>query len=175
MVISQNEQTGEFSTLLSAVLAVTADPNLPDLVSALSNETLTVFAPTDDAFGDLGLDETNIATALPLPVLSDILLYHVTGGRKSAIRLLFQGEVEMLNGDDVDIDFSFWPLEVYANDALVLDANLRASNGLVHVIDQVLMPPAEMTSISSLGAIPEPTSLCLCLSGCGMLLIRQRR
>ena len=55
-----NSQPDEFTTLLAAVVAVTEDPNLPDLVDALSNDTLTVFAPTDDAFAELGLDASNV-------------------------------------------------------------------------------------------------------------------
>ncbi len=171
-----NSQPDEFSTLLTGVLAVTEDPNLPDLVDALFNAPLTVFAPTDAAFAELGLDSSNIATALPLPVLSDILLYHVTPGKKGAIRLLIEGEAEMLNGDSTDIDLSFWPFGVYVNDARVVDANIRARNGFVHVIDQVLMPPMDAPpSAVGISNIPEPSSIALSLSSCGLLLVRRRR
>ena len=178
-VIDQNAKTGEFSTLLTAVIAVTQDPNLPDLVDALSNNHLTVFAPTDDSFADIGLDPNNIATALPLSDLSDILLYHVTAGKKRAIQLLLKRDIDMLNGDEAEVRFRFWPFGAYINDSKIIKANLKARNGFVHVIDEVLMPPPEIHSSGSLsligGNVPEPSSLLLCLSACGLLALRRKR
>lgn len=174
-VIDQNEKTGEFSTLLSAVLTVTADPNQPDLVTALSESTLTVFAPTDEAFGNLGLDPNSVAE-LPTDALADILLYHVTEGRRRALPLLFQRDVEMLNGDLTEVTLNFRPFGVFVNDSKVINANLRASNGIVHVIDEVLLPPMDpdpgpppTISVN----IPEPSSLAICLGLVGVLGVRR--
>ena len=172
-VINQNQRKDEFNTLLAALTAVSEEPELPDLVGVLSNDgPFTVFAPTDEAFGDLGLDATNIGTALPLGDLTDILLYHVTAGKKNAFNLLFERDIEMLNGDTAEFNFSLFPFGFFINDAKVVDANNSASNGIVHVIDSVLLPPQEsMPATSSpepqFAAIPEPSSLVL---ACGLLL-----
>ena len=176
-VIDQNEKTGEFSTLLSAVVTVSSDPNQPDLVDALSTQKLTVFAPTDEAFGNIGLDPNSVAQ-LPTAALTDILLYHVTEGKRRALSLLFEGEVDMLNGDSVEVDFSFRPFGVFVNESRVINANLRASNGIVHVIDEVLMPPTDPAPEPSgyiiTSNIPEPSSLALCLACTTGLLVRRR-
>ena len=77
-----------------------------------------------------------------LGTLADILLYHVTPGKKTARRLLYEGDITMANGDPAEVDFSFWPYGVFVNDAKVINANNRASNGIVHVINDVLSATA---------------------------------
>ena len=183
LVIDQNEKNGEFSTLLSAVLSVTAsqDPNQPTLLDALSNEDLTVFAPTDQAFADIGFDPVSIADA-PTDVVADILLYHVTAGKRRAFSLIREGDVEMLNGDFTEVDFSFRPFGVFVNDSKVIRANLRAKNGFVHVIDEVLLPPEDPEPVAAVAplslnivSIPEPSSLALCLASVGLIVLRRPR
>ena len=175
-VISENERTGEFTTLLTAVLTVTEDPNTPDLVDALSNADLTVFAPTDEAFSNINLDP-NVVAGLDPGFLADVLLYHVTPGKKRAIPLLFERDVEMLNGDFTEVSLNFRPFGIYVNDSRVIKPNLRASNGIVHVIDEVLLPPTDPAPeppplITS--NIPEPTSFALCMGFIGLLGLRRR-
>ncbi len=119
-----------------------------DLVGALEAEgPFTVFAPTDDAFGDL-LTELDITKEqlLELDTLSDILLYHVVAGAYTAedvIALTADGpvEVETLNGQYITL--SVVEGSVYVNDSKVILADVEASNGWIHVIDAVLLPEAE--------------------------------
>ena len=137
---SVNEESGEFSVLLAALQRA-------DLVGALqTNDQLTVFAPTDAAFSALltelgasGLDDIDDET------LSAVLLYHVVPGRLMSETVLSAGEIETLNGASV------YPRDTEAaivdeNDRvsnILVDAGLfdiEASNGVIHVIDRVLLP-----------------------------------
>jgi len=123
-----------FTTLVQAVTAA-------GLVDALSGDgPLTVFAPTNDAFA--AVDPATLASVL-LPEnkdqLIDILKYHVVAANvpSSAVET---GEVEALNGDKLKVDTSSG---VMINDAKVIMPDIIASNGIIHVIDKVLMPPAD--------------------------------
>jgi uncharacterized surface protein with fasciclin (FAS1) repeats len=130
--IAINQETGEFSTLLSLVTLY------PDIVEALSGkQQLTVFAPTDAAFAKLfaQVDPATLTSAQ----IKDILLYHVTAGRRSADWLGDRSQITMLNGDVAMIDSS---MGVTVDGAKVLAANVPASNGFIHVVDTVLLPPA---------------------------------
>jgi uncharacterized surface protein with fasciclin (FAS1) repeats len=121
-----------FTTLVAAVVAA-------DLVGALSgDQQLTVFAPTNAAFAKLGLNAGNVG-ALPKDALTDILLYHVTGGRRGAISLLFFKRVKMLNGDIARTRFT--RAGFFINDSRIIAGNISAKNGIVHVIGSVLLPP----------------------------------
>ena len=71
--------------------------------------------------------------------IKDILLYHVTAGRRSADWLSDRSQITMLNGDVAMIDGS---MGVTVDGAKVLLANVPASNGFIHVVDTVLLPPA---------------------------------
>lgn len=108
------------------------------LVDALSgNKQLTVFAPTDEAFEDLA-DELGVGVEdlLDLPDLADILLYHVTNGRRIAPSVVNAPGIESLNGEVVDVD------DTTLNDgqAEIVSTDIEASNGVIHVIDGVLLP-----------------------------------
>jgi len=108
------------------------------LVDTLSGRRqLTVFAPTDEAFGDLadalGVDVEDL---LELDNLEDILLYHVTSGRRYADSVVNAPQIEMLNGDTVDVDGT----ELNDGQAEIVDTDIEASNGVIHVIDGVLLP-----------------------------------
>ncbi len=129
---------GTFNTLAAALSAT-------GLIDTLSNpdDQFTVFAPTDDAFA--ALPEGTIEALLADPdTLSDILLYHVIGGASvdstTAISLAGQS-VTMANGDDVSISLVDGALLV--NDSTVTATDIVASNGIIHVIDTVLLPPAD--------------------------------
>lgn len=123
-----------FSTLVAAVVAA-------DLVDALSAPgQRTVFAPTNEAFAALGLNADNIATALTKEQLTSILTYHVTPGRRPAFSLLFTRRLNTLNGEKLRVRKTRDGLRI--NDSNVIAANVRAKNGIVHVIDAVLLPPA---------------------------------
>ena len=112
-----------------------------DLASALSGEgPFTVFAPTDDAFlalaGALGATAEDL---LALPELADILLYHVVGGTALSSDLADGQTIATLNGAEVTVTIN--EAGIFINDAEVTVADLVADNGVVHVIDAVLIPP----------------------------------
>jgi uncharacterized surface protein with fasciclin (FAS1) repeats len=133
VAIGINEETGEFSTLIAAVLAA-------DLAGALSgNGQLTVFAPTDAAFAKLDLDADNIGD-LDKDTLAGILLYHVAKGRRMAEDVVSSDQIRMLNGQFTMI--SLMDDMAYINDAQIVATDVPADNGVIHVIDTVLLPPA---------------------------------
>lgn len=141
-IVDVAEEIGGFTTLLTALEATGLDAVLADL-----DESFTVFAPTDDAFAALGQDTITDLLA-DTDTLSDILLYHVIQGQtilaSSAISVA-QGDsstVETANGDDIALSLSGETLLI--NTAAVGPADVMAANGVIHVLDQVLLPPAEM-------------------------------
>ena len=130
----------EDHTLLEAAVGAAG------LVDALSGEgPFTVFAPTDAAV--VALTEALEITAedlLALPNLGDILQYHVVGAEAYAADLTDGQMIETLIGEDVTV--SITADGVFINDAQVVVADLAADNGVVHVIDAVLLPPTPETT-----------------------------
>ncbi|HEX6059485.1 MAG TPA: fasciclin domain-containing protein [Gemmatimonadaceae bacterium] len=126
-----NAETGEFSTLIAAVVAA----GLVDELSADGQRT--VFAPTDAAFAAIGLNEDNIGT-VPVDDLTGILLYHVAGGRLTAADVLTEDALTMANGGTAQISVNGGA--AFINDAEIVTTDVEASNGIIHVIDAVLLP-----------------------------------
>jgi plastocyanin len=126
----------------SLVAALTA----AGLVDTISGETeYTVFAPSDQAFTDAGIDLDSFDTPEKIDTLKDILLYHVVAGTVMSTDLASgQSQVTTANGDSLDIDVSADGVSVGAEMATVVLADVPASNGVIHVIDKVLMPPADL-------------------------------
>ena len=124
---------GRFGTLVAALEAA-------DLVDALSGEgPFTVFAPTDDAFA--ALPEGTVEALLEdIPALTDILLYHVVSGDVKAADVVTLEAAETLQGGSLTITVEGDMVRI--NDAQVVIADIEASNGTIHVIDAVLLPPA---------------------------------
>ena len=113
------------------------------LADALSAEgPFTVFAPTDDAFTALteALDVT-VDELLAYPLLPAVLQYHVVGAEAYSTDLTDGQEIETLLGEDVTV--SITTDGVFINNAQVIVADLAADNGVVHVIDAVLLPELE--------------------------------
>ncbi len=125
---------GRFTTLVAAVQAA-------DLADTLANDgPFTVFAPTDEAFNML--PEGTIPALLDdIPALTDILLYHVVAGEVLAEDVVTLDEAETLLGEMVSIRVENGM--VFINDAQVIITDIIADNGVIHVIDTVLLPPAE--------------------------------
>jgi len=124
------------NTLEAAVIAA-------DLAGTLSTEgPFTVFAPTDAAFAALPAGLLDALLADPTGELTNILLYHVVGGAALSTDLSDGQTITTLNGQDVTITFNGG--NVFVNDAQVIIADLIADNGVVHVIDAVLVPAAEL-------------------------------
>lgn len=113
-----------------------------DLVTTLQGDgPFTVFAPTDEAFAAAGIDLSTFETDEEIAALADILTYHVVSGSVLSTALTDGMTATALNGDDVT--FTVNDAGVKVNDANVVTADVAASNGVVHVIDKVLMPPAD--------------------------------
>ncbi|HKK40175.1 MAG TPA: fasciclin domain-containing protein, partial [Cryomorphaceae bacterium] len=120
----------DFTTLTAAV--VTAEL-LPALTAPFAS--LTVFAPTNEAFDMLAADlETDLDGLLELPNLADILLYHVVGEELLSTELS-EGGLTMLNGQNTVIDLSDG---IQINNATVTGPDNGAENGVVHIINAVL-------------------------------------
>ncbi len=135
---------GRFENLVAAVTAA-------DLAETLSNDGLfTVFAPTDAAFEKLP-EGTVEALLEDIPGLTDILLYHVVSGRVLADDVVNLSEVETLLNENVNIRADHGA--VFINDSQVLITDIIADNGVIHVIDTVLLPPEEEAEAESLGTI----------------------
>ena len=127
--------TGIHNTLVTAVIQA-------GLLETLQGEgTFTVFAPTDQAFTDAGID----LTTLNQSQLSDILLYHVLDSSVLSSAITDGLEITMVNGDNATFSTTSG---VMINGANVTLADVATSNGVVHVIDMVLMPPVEITDDS---------------------------
>jgi transforming growth factor-beta-induced protein len=107
-----------------------------DLLGTVVKNRLTLFAPTDKAFAELGLNPRNIGS---VPNLKKILLYHVIQGRVYSFKLKSEF-VPTLNGAAVEINAGD---KITVNDAEVVYANIWALNGVIHVIDKVLQPPSK--------------------------------
>jgi len=132
-LIETLENDGRFSTLLAALEIA----GLTDTVA--TGGTFSIFAPTDDAFTALrpGTVESLVTN---VPALQNILLYHVLDGSRSAKQLLRERKVETLQGGEVRIYKK--RNDVFVNRSEVIQANISASNGIIHAINQVLLPPA---------------------------------
>jgi hypothetical protein len=130
----------DHDTLEAAVIAAELDDDLS------AEGPFTVFAPTDDAFA--ALPEGTIETLLSDPTgdLADILLYHVVGSKAMSTDLSDGQVIETLLGKDIEVTIN--AEGVFINDAKVTVADIQADNGVVHVIDAVILPPADITSIS---------------------------
>ena len=133
------QNTGVHDSLVAALAHA-------ELVSALQADgPFTVFAPTDDAFAAAGIDLSTFDTEEENATLADILLYHVVSGEVTASAVTDGMNAEALNGDD--LSFTVTDGVVMVNDATVTSADVMASNGVIHVIDKVLMPPADLGDI----------------------------
>lgn len=134
-VVDIAADAGSFTTLLAAAEAA-------GLVETLTGEgPLTVFAPTDDAFAT-ALDALGLTAEELLgdtETLTSILTYHVVAGQVLSTDLADGMMAATVNGAEIAVDLSDG---VKINDANVTAADLKAKNGVVHVIDAVLLPPA---------------------------------
>jgi len=137
-LVETAQAAGNFSVLLAALEATGLNTVLAD-----SDSEYTVFAPTDDAFNALGQDTINALLA-DTDKLTDILLYHVLAGQRvdatTAISLAGQS-VETANADTIAL--SLRDNSLFINDSKVIATDVQASNGVIHVIDAVLLPPVE--------------------------------
>jgi uncharacterized surface protein with fasciclin (FAS1) repeats len=126
---------GSFKTLVTAVKAA-------GLVDTLKSKgPFTVFAPNDDAFAKLP-EGTVEGLLKDIPKLTEILKYHVVNGAVPAADVVVHKNITTLQGQDVKVDAAKWHLHKNPkiNDANVLKADVMTDNGVIHVIDKVLLP-----------------------------------
>lgn len=122
---------GSFNTLVTAVKAA-------GLVETLSGEgPFTVFAPTDEAFAQIPEDQLNALLA-DKEALTDVLTYHVVSGKVMAEDVVKLSSAETVNGQSVEI--KVMDGKVMVDGAQVVTADVEASNGVIHVINQVILP-----------------------------------
>ena len=136
--------TGVHDTLVSAL-------SHAGLVGALQGDgPFTVFAPTDQAFTDAGFDLAEFDTDEENATLVDILTYHVVLGAVASDDITDGMTVDAYNGDS--LGFTLSSGTVMVNDATVTQSDLMASNGIIHAIDKVLMPPEDITDIPTIAS-----------------------
>jgi uncharacterized surface protein with fasciclin (FAS1) repeats len=126
---------GNFKTLVTAVKAA-------GLVDTLKSPgPFTVFAPTDDAFNKLpkGTVENLLKD---IPKLKSILTYHVVSGKVTSADVVKLKTAKTVEGEEVKINAQLGAPKI--NDAQVIKADIMADNGVIHVIDKVLIPPMKM-------------------------------
>jgi uncharacterized surface protein with fasciclin (FAS1) repeats len=126
---------GSFKTLVTAVKAA-------GLVDTLKGKgPFTVFAPNDDAFAKLPKGTVE-GLLKDIPKLTAVLTYHVVPGKVMAADVVKLKTAKTVHGQIVKIDASKWHLHksVKINDAEVVKADIVTDNGVIHVIDKVLLP-----------------------------------
>ena len=132
-IVDTAVSAGEFKTLAAALEAA-------DLVGTLKGDgPFTVFAPTDAAFAKL--PEGTVESLLKpenRDQLVAILTYHVVAGKVEAADVVKLDEATTVNGQDVQITVADSGVQV--NDANVIKTDIEASNGVIHVIDTVILP-----------------------------------
>ena len=139
--------TGEHTSLVAALTHA-------NLVGVLSAEgPYTVFAPTDAAFEEMGLNLSDYDTQEENDTLAMILSYHVTMGSVMSSDLSDGMEVNTLIQEPIIVNFYGEDTVVLNDDATVTGANVETSNGIIHIIDKVLMPPSLTTVTPPVGEI----------------------
>ncbi|MDZ8260944.1 fasciclin domain-containing protein [Nostoc sp. ChiQUE01b] len=129
-IIDTATNNGSFTTLVAAIQAA-------GLVDTLKGDgPFTVFAPTDEAFNKLPAGTVD-ALLQDIPKLKKILTYHVVSGKVLAADVVKLKTAKTVEGSDVKIDASNG---VKINDATVATPDVAADNGVIHVIDTVLIP-----------------------------------
>ena len=131
-IVQVAREAGSFTVLLKALEAT-------DLIGTLSGQghgSFTVFAPTDEAFAKLEPATLQSLLVNP-PALKQILLYHVVPGEYPAARVLTSTSLETVQGQSLTITTSGG---VKVDNANVTATDIAARNGVIHVIDTVLLP-----------------------------------
>lgn len=133
-IVELAQATDTLSTLVTAVV----EADLVDTLSSTESE-FTVFAPTNDAFDALpeGTLETLLAEESKAQ-LTDILTYHVVANEVFSDQLTDGQVIETVQGDTLTVSIADGVVKI--NGATVLQADVDATNGVVHVIDSVLLP-----------------------------------
>ncbi|WP_245412744.1 fasciclin domain-containing protein [Oceaniradius stylonematis] len=125
----------DFETLVAAVQAA-------GLVETLKGEgPFTVFAPTDEAFAAIGATVEELLKPENKDALTAVLTYHVVAGKVMSTDLVDDASVATVQGQNITIDLDNGAM---VNDANVVTADIETSNGVIHVIDKVIVPEGIM-------------------------------
>jgi uncharacterized surface protein with fasciclin (FAS1) repeats len=141
VALAANAETGEFSTFIAALSAA----RLVKTFDCREGKTkmFTVFAPTDAAFAKLGLNKDNVGTAFDKGTLRSILLYHVVKGQALyAADVVTRSEIRMWKSGTVGVEVNDeGAFLLSSNDpSKIIATDIAADNGVIHVIDTVLLP-----------------------------------
>ena len=131
-IVETAREAGSFTTLLAAVDAAGLEGTLAD------GGPFTLFAPNDDAFAKLPAGTVESLLADPAK-LTDVLTYHVVPGAVTAADAAALSAAPTVQGSELPIAINGG---VQVGDAHVVTADIKATNGVIHVIDQVLLPTA---------------------------------
>ena len=131
-IVETAREAGSFTTLLAAVDAAGLGDTLAD------GGPFTVFAPTDEAFANLPAGTVESLLADPAK-LTDVLTYHVVAGRVTAAEAAGLSSAETVQGEELPISIDGG---IHVAGANVVSADIEATNGVIHVIDRVLLPAA---------------------------------
>jgi uncharacterized surface protein with fasciclin (FAS1) repeats len=139
VAIEANDPGGAFEGQLDVLIAAlqAADPAVLETLDG--NGQFTVFAPTDDAFGNLGLDEFNVGTAFPQADLTQILLYHVARGERDAADVTSSSRIRTLQRGFLMVSGTMLT-DLVDRNANIVFTDVYAANGVIHVIDEVVLP-----------------------------------
>ena len=177
-IAEQAIATPELSTLVAALTAA----DLVGPFDSCDDPKTTVFAPTNDAFAaalaSLGLTAEQLLADTAL--LTSVLTYHVIGSQVDAATVVTLSEATTLNGAKVSIEVVDGSVILNGN-VKVITTDIQACNGVIHLIDGVLLPPAAPASGSPLpdtGVASDSLTIgagALLLGGAGALMISRRR
>jgi len=134
-IVETAMEAGSFKTLVKAVKAA-------GLVDTLSSKgPFTVFAPNDDAFAKLPAGAVE-GLLKDKEKLTSILTYHVVPGKVMSSDVVKLESAKTVQGQKIKIDAAKWHLHrnVKVNDANMVNADIECANGVIHVIDKVIMP-----------------------------------
>jgi uncharacterized surface protein with fasciclin (FAS1) repeats len=151
-IVDVAASNGNFTTLVTALQITGLDQALD---GSQSSSRLTVFAPTDAAFNNLPAGALSSLVADP-DALSEVLLYHVTGGGLLASNVLASPTIDMLNGQRTAISLQGGSPFIDGSQIQVTD--IVCANGVIHVIDAVLQPATDSLVATAVGA-PEAAYL----------------
>ena len=135
-LIETAQSDGRFGTLVQALQAA-------ELVDTLNGDgPLTVFAPTDDAFEQLD-DEVLNTLMSDKDKLAKVLSYHVAQGRYTAADLEGSSRLTTLEGSDLQVSSE---TNLRVDEATIVQTDVEADNGIIQVIDQVILPESILLS-----------------------------
>jgi transforming growth factor-beta-induced protein len=138
-IVKTLEGDGRFTTLVTAANAAGLDDMLGGNTLS-SSERFTVFAPTDEAFKKLSAGSIDTFLKDPQGDLLQILLYHVVSGKVMAADLKNLTSIETLQGGFLPISVSKGVISVDGAQVIVTD--IECTNGVIHVVDTIMLPPA---------------------------------